>query len=239
MPSPGPPDIVARRLERLTDNDLRFLVENFPEPAASYEDIARIFASLPTTLESALDAEYVYRKIFENRRELIEISPFLLFNVLLRRCIGGARTQTERAVVNYMANLLSLFVRTERVYRPEAGDRQSYEYFVDLAAEAARADERRRFLLQAHIGNYALYLTGIFRDSLEHRRRYKRRPVDVRYYADMGRVYRDAASTRLARVYKLDDVFLRLALQFDHYRERLNVLAREYLFHYSGLHLTE
>ena len=38
-------------------------------------------------------------------------------------------------------------------------------------------------------------------------------------------------SIRLARVYKLDDVFLRLAFQFDHSRERLTVLAREYLFH--------
>src|SRR5437867_1274998 len=116
------PDIVARRLDRLSDNDLRFMLENFPQPAASYKDMARNFASLSTTLESMLDAEYVYRKIFENRRELLEISPFLLFNVLLRRCLGGARTQTDRAVVNYLANLLSLFVRTERVYRPEAGD---------------------------------------------------------------------------------------------------------------------
>jgi hypothetical protein len=232
MLSTARPDIVARGLDRLTDKDLRFMVENFPQPAASYKDMARIFASLPTTLASMLDAEYVYCKIFENRQELLEISPFLLFNVLLRRCLGGAHTQTERAVVNYLANLLSLFVRTERVYRPEAGDSQSYEYFVDLAAEAARADERRSFLLHAHIGNYALYLTGIFRDSLEYRHRYKRRPVDARYYADMGRVgYRDAASNRLARVYVLDDVLLRLALQFDHYRERLNVLAREYLFH--------
>ena len=232
MPSTARPDIVARGLDRLTDKDLRFLVENFPQPAASYEDMARIFASLPTTLESALDAEYVYRRIVENRAELLDISPFLLFNVLLRRSIGGARTPTERAVINYLANLLSLFVRTERVYRPEAGDRRSYEYFVDLAAEAARADERRRFLLHAHIGNYALYLTGLFCDWLEYRHRYKRRPTDARYYADMGRAgYRDAASNRLAKVYELDDVFLRLALQFDHYRERLSVLAREYLFH--------
>jgi hypothetical protein len=232
MPSTARPDIVARGLDRLTDRDLRFLVENFPQPAASYEEMARVLASLPTTLESMLEAEYVYRKIFETRRELLEISPFLLFNVLLRRCMGGARTQIERAVVNYLANLLSLFVRTERVYRPEAGDRHSYEYLVDLAAAAAHADERRKFLLHAHIGNYALYLTGIFRDALEYRHRYKRRPVDPRYYADMGRVgYRDAASSRLATAYKLDDIFLRLALRFDHYQERLNVLAREYLFH--------
>jgi hypothetical protein len=194
--------------------------------------MARILAALPSTLESMLEAEYVYRNIFENRGELLEISPFLLFNVLLRRATGGARTPTERAVVNYLANLLSLFVRADRLHRPEAGDSESYEYFVDLAAAAARADERRRFLLQAHIGNYALYLTGIFRDALEYRHRYKRRPVDARYYADMGRAgYRDAASNRLARVYELEDVFLRLALRFDHYRERLNMLAREHLFH--------
>jgi hypothetical protein len=233
MPRTVPPDFVARGLDRLTDEDLRFLVEHFPQPAASYEEMARIFASLPTTLESTLDAEYVYRRILENRRELLQISPFLLFNVLLRRSIGGARTPIDRAVVNYLANLLSLFVRTERLYRAEAGDRQSYEYFVDLAAEAARADEHRRFLLHAHIGNYALYLTGIFRDALEYRRRYKRRPVDPGYYADMGRTgYRDAASNRLAKLYKLNDVFLRLALRFDHYRERLSVLAREHLFNH-------
>lgn len=225
------PDIAARGLERLTDQDLRFLVENFPEPAQSYEEMARVLASLPSTLESMLDAEYVHSKIFENRRELLEISPFLLFNVLLRRCIGGARTQTDRAVINYLANLLSLFVRTDRVYHPQAGDSRSYEYFVDLAAEAGRADESRRFLLHAHMGNYALYLTGIFPDSLEYRHRFKRRPVEPRYYVDMGRAgYRDAASNRLAKAYKLDDVFLRLALVFDHYRERLNVLARDYLF---------
>ena len=56
--------------------------------------------------------------------------------------------------------------------------------------------------------------------------------MTARYYADMGRIgYRDAASSKLARAYKLDDIFLRLALQFDHYRERLDVLARDYLFH--------
>jgi hypothetical protein len=225
------PDIVARGLERLTDRDLRFLVENFPGPATTYEEVSRVLSTLPSTLESLLDAEHVYHSIFENRRQLLEISPFLLFNVLLRRSIGGARTPTERAVVNYLANLLSLFVRTDRVYRPGVRDTRSYEYFVDLAEEAARADESRSFVLNAHIGNYALYLTGIFGEALNYRQRYKRRPVDARYYADMGRVgYRDAASNRLAKVYRLEDVFLRLALQFDYYRERLGVLAREHLF---------
>lgn len=226
------PDIATRGLERLTGADLRFLAENFPQPAASYEDMARVLAGMPSTLESLLEAEYVYQAIFEQRRELLQISPFLLFNVLLRRCLEGARTPIERAVVNYLANLLALFVRAERVHRPEAGGPRTYRYFVDLAAAAAAAgDERESFLLNAHIGNYALYLSGVFRDALEYAHRYRRRPVSPRYVADMGRAgYRDAAASRLARAYGLEDVFLRLALRFDHYRERLNRLAREYLF---------
>jgi hypothetical protein len=178
-----------------------------------------------------LDAEHVHRRIFESRGDLLAISPFLLFSVLLRRCIGGPRTATDRAVINYLANLLSLFVRTDRVYRPDAGESASYEYFADLMAAAQQADERGSFLLHAHIGNYALYLTGLFPGWIEHRHRYKKRPLDARYYADMGRTgYRDAASSRLAKAFELDDIFLRLALMFDRYREWLNMLAREYLF---------
>ncbi len=225
------PDIAVRGAERLTDRDLRFLVENFPRPAATYAEMARSVAALPNTLESLLDAEYCYRKIYEHRGELLEISPFLLFSVLLRRCVDGARAPLDRAVINYLANLLSLFVRTDRVHRSHDGSENSYEYFVDLATEAARADEHDRFLLHAHMGNYALYLTGVFADALDYRQRYKRRPVGAREYADFGRSgYRDAAASRLARAYQLEDIFLRLALMFDHYRERLHRLAREYLF---------
>src|SRR5690606_32665942 len=170
------------------------------------------------------------RKIVGSRDELLSISPFLLFNVLLRRCIDG-RTPLDRAVINYLANVLSLFVRTDRALRPETQDSKRYEYFVDLAAEAQRADARRQFLLHAHIGNYALYLTGLFPDWLDYRHRFKRRPVEPGYYADVGRAgYRDAGMHRLARKYALNDIFMRLALLFHHYQSRLNVLARNYLF---------
>jgi hypothetical protein len=193
--------------------------------------MARILASLPTTLGVDARGRVRVSKIFENRRELLEISPFLLFNVLLRRCVGGARTQTERAVVNYMANLLSLFVRTRTGLLPR-GQRPRELRVLRRPGCGGRSGRRRRFLLQAHIGNYARYNGGDLPRLLEYRHRYKRRPVGMGYYADMGRAgYRDAAANRLARVYKLEDLFLRLALQFDHYRERLSVLVWEYLCH--------
>jgi len=224
------PDFAHTGVDRLATRDLRFLLEHFPEPGRSYEEIARLLNELPTTLESLLGSEYVSRQILERRDRILEISPFLLFSVLLRQTITERRNAEERRVINYLANLLSLFARSDRLYRLSDEDRESYEYLVDLIAAANDAEPRRRFLAYAHIGNYSLYLTGLFPRFIEHRRRYRRRPVDARYYTDLGRRYfQEAAHHPLAREYRLSDVFLRLALLFDHYRRALNIMASRYL----------
>lgn len=224
------PDFAHTSADLLADRDLKFLVNNFPQAGRSYEEIAQVIHRLPTTIESMLDSEYVFNKILYQRTLLLDISPFLLFNVLLRRSLGGARTAKDRKVVNYIANLLSLFVKIDRLYRVQLTDKKTYEYIVAMIDEAARADWRRQFLVYSHIGNYALYLTGIFPQWIEYRHRYKRRPVDLKFYTDSGRAYFERASTHpLAREYQLRDVFFYLAFMFDHYRQALNHMARQYL----------
>ncbi|MFQ5938336.1 MAG: hypothetical protein ACE5LB_18190 [Acidiferrobacterales bacterium] len=224
------PDFAHTNLQPLADRDLKFLMENFPEPGRSYEEISQIIDRLPTTLDSMLDSEFVFQKIWEQRAVLLDISPFLFFNVLLRRSVDNPRTANDRKVINYIANLLSLFVKAERLYRIHRGDSQTYEYLVDMIEEAARADTHRQFLVYSHIGNYTLWLTGLFPEWLEYRRRYKRRPVDVSFFTNSGRAYFErAASHPLAQEYGLNDVFLRLAMMFDHYKSGLNHMAREYL----------
>ena len=50
------------------------------------------------------------------------------------------------------------------------------------------------------------------------------------FFTNSGRAYFErAASHPLAREYGLQEVFLRLAMMFDHYRNALNYMAREYL----------
>ena len=224
------PDFARTDLRPLQDRDLKFLMENFPEPGRSYEEIAQVIHRIPTTLDSMLDSEFVFQKILEQRTLLVDVSPFLLFNVLLRRSLAENRNFRERKVINYIANLLSLFVTAERVHRVRGSDAHTYEYIVDMIAEAARSDARRQFLVYSHIGNYTLWLTGLFEEWIQHRHRYKRRPVDMSFFTDSGRAYFErAASHPLAREYGLEDVFLRLAMMFDHYRNALNYMAREYL----------
>lgn len=224
------PDIARTDLSDLPREDLRFLVENMPQAGRSYEELAAAVQELPTTLESMLSSEYVYRLIREHEGLLLDVSPFLLFGVLLRRTLDRPRSGLERRVINYLANLLTLFMHSERVLRVEPDDPQPRHYVVELLQEAEESDPQRAFLTYAHLGNYALWLTGLQMQWLEYRYRYGRRPVDPDYYSDFGRTSFDrAARHQMAERFGLDDVFLRLALMFEYYREGLNRLHAEYL----------
>ena len=168
------PDFARTDLSQLVDKDLQFLIENFPKPGRSYEEIAQLIHHLPTTLESMLNSESLFDKIRDRSLLILEISPFLFFSVLLRRSLMDRRILGDKKVINYIANLLSLFVRTDRLHRIHRNDKQTHHYLTDMIQEAANADTRRQFLIYSHIGNYSLYLTGIFPQWIEYRRRYKK-----------------------------------------------------------------
>lgn len=224
------PDFAYTDLERLESRDFQFIVEHFPVPGRSYEEIARLVHTLPTTLESLLNSEYLFRMVCEETRLLLNISPFLLFSVLLRRNLRDHRAKPDRKIINYLANLLSLFIRTDRLFRVEPHDRKEHQYLVDLISEGETADSRRQFLIHSHIGNYSLFISGLFPAWIEYRYRYKRRPINAQYYVDMGRTYFQRAATHpMARELGLDDVFLRLALLFEAYQKTLNEISQSYL----------
>lgn len=224
------PDFARTNLSGLADRDLEFLLENMPQPGSSYQDIARLINSLPTTLESMLTSEYVFQMIYNRQRQLLNISPFLLFSVLLRRSLARPRSALDRQVINYLANLLTLFIRTDRVYRVEPGDLAPHSYVVDLLQEVQDADPYRQFITYAHVGNYALWLTGLQLEWLEYRHRYHRRPIDAQYYVASGRSnFGQAARHRLAKEFSLEDVFLRLAMRFEYYKQGLNYMVRHFM----------
>lgn len=87
------PDFARARLDHLESRDLKFLLENFPVPGRSYDEMVDIIHRLPTTLESLLYSDYVYRAIFDHRKLLLDISPFLLFSVLKTQPAGKGYRQ--------------------------------------------------------------------------------------------------------------------------------------------------
>jgi len=226
------PDFAQCAKAPLTRQDLVFLFEHFPVPGVDAVEAAQRVIEQPSTLDSMLEADYVFDAIRDRSTQWLEVSPQLFFNILLRRCLPGKRNAQERQAIHYLANLLGLFTRTERVYRVTDDDEQNYQYLVDLVAAAANAGPERGFLVSSHIGNFALYTAGVRAEWVEHRHRYKRRPVTVEYYCKLGRSYYFTASRHpLADEFGLRGVFGELAGRFDYYRDGLARMAEEYLPH--------
>jgi hypothetical protein len=224
------PDFARTDLSQLVDRDLQFLIENFPKPGRTYEEIAQLLHDLPNALESTLNNEALFHKIRNHNTLILQISPFLFFSVLLRRSLMDKRILGDKRVINYIANLLSIFIKTDRAHRIHSHDEHATQYITDMIQEAAEADTRRQFLIYSHIGNYSLYITGLFPQWIEYRRHYKNRPVSAQFYVNFGREYYERASAHaLAREYALDEVFFRLSIMFEVYKDALNHLARRYL----------
>lgn len=224
------PDFATVDTTRLTERDLLFLFEHFPQPGVDAIEAVRRVHEMPSTLESLLDSDYVNRAMLDQDVAWLDVSPRLFFNVMLRHALPRTRGGEERRAINYVANMLALFVDAERVVRVAPGDGRRYEYIVDLVAEAATAAPERQFMVHCHIGNYALFVSGLQARAIEHRHRYRRRPVSLDYYRQAGRsFYATAAQNWRASRYGLRGVLTHLARRFEYYRAGLDRLAAERL----------
>jgi hypothetical protein len=224
------PDFARLGPPALEHKDLLFLFEHFPTPGVSAEEAARRVIEQPNMLDLLLESRYVYEAMLDTRAAWLDVSPKLFFNVALRRSLSGRRDAAERRTIHYLANLLGLFAHADRLYRVQQDDESSYEYLADLVQAAAEAEGSRRFLVVSHIGNYALFLAGVCAPWIEHRRVFRKRPVTLDYYCNMGRSHFATASKhRLADDYGLRPVFAQLSGRFDYYRDGLDRMAARHL----------
>jgi len=224
------PDIADFNEPALAERDLLFLFEHFPQPGVDAIEAVRRVHQMPSTLESLLESDYVHGAIRDRSVAWLDVSPQLFFNVLLRHALPRPRMPEDRRAIHYLANMLALFVHAERVHRVEPSDERTYDYIVDLVTEAASAGPERQFLVHCHIGNYALFLSGLYARAIEHRHRYRRRPVSLDYYRHTGRAfYATAAQNWRATRFGLRDALTQLSRRFDYYRGGLQRIAAENL----------
>lgn len=156
-------------------------------------------------------------------------SPPLLFYLLVRHALLESGLD-DRTLADYIAAILVEFGREDRAYRIEDGDPDTFHYLVDLVAAAEAADGRRRFLVRAHLGNYALWLGGIFPDHVTYRVQRRGAP-GLDYVEALGAAgYRMAAESRLADRHGLSRLYHTAAEVFPELRVALNRISDRYLF---------
>ncbi len=156
-------------------------------------------------------------------------APAVVFYVLVRHALleGGI---DDRATADYVTSLVMAFGRSRRAYRLSENLEEEYYYLVDMVQEMSTATGERAFLLRAHLGNFALWLAGLFPDFLEARTRRKGAPP-IEYYERMGASgYRGAAKTKHAERLGIDGVFREVAEHFSGVRVALNRISDRYLW---------
>ena len=168
-------------------------------------------------------------------RDLRRPSAPLFYYVVLRRLLLELGVE-DRAVTDYCAAMVLAFGRGDRAYRTFEHDENRYAYLVDLVEEAGRTEGERQFQLRVHLGNFSLWLTGIFPDYIAARRTRKGGPP-MPYYEALGRSgFLMASDSRLAGSYGLDGVLRAAGERFGELRIALNRMSDRVMFphHHSA-----
>jgi hypothetical protein len=158
--------------------------------------------------------------------------PELVFYVLVRHALLEDGI-TDRGVADYLSALLSAFGRGGRAYHI-ADDSAEYRYLVDIAAAAEQSTGRRAFLLRAHLGEFALWLSGVFPDHIA-ARVHRRAAPPLSYYEEMGSAgYRQAARFTEAEQHGIAELYRNCADFFPALRIALNRVSDRHLFPATG-----
>ena len=208
---------------RFTAADFDFVTRTLSKSRQAAFSLVELLTDAGTR-DRILDDELLVATILSQNGHL-SISPQFYFYILTRHALRGGGLE-DRELCDYIASLLDQFTRTARLGGPgtEQAAGRGLVYLSDLLLALRDATPAQAFLLRAHVGNYSLFLTGIFPENIA--RRSRRGAPGCSFYEEMGRAsYRAVASHQVARHWGLTDVFNGLADQFHEVRIALNQLA--------------
>jgi hypothetical protein len=212
---------------KLNQDDLQFIVTALRRQGEQDATIFKLLADAEVR-DDLLDHPRLFAYLVEFR-QTTSISPFLYFYILVRHALREFRID-DRAVADYVANLLVEFGQGNRMHRIDRHATKEYKYLVDLMAELIDADSEQTFYVQSHLGNYALFLTGIFPDHVYHRAKYHPPSPDFNYYEQVGSAnFQRASQHHIAEKFRLSDILYLLSQQFRQVRLALNHLADSFL----------
>jgi hypothetical protein len=178
--------------------------------------------------DQALDSPALFDALMD-LPEPLPISAHLYFYVVTRHALMQQGIE-QREVSDYVASVLTAFSQTDRLCKLSAPkSREEFNYITDLLAATQRAPSERVFLIHSHLGNYALFIAGIFPQYVQYRVERQGAP-SIEFYEDVGSSsYRLASDHQMARLHMLNEVYRLISEQFRDIRLALNRLADAHL----------
>lgn len=171
---------------------------------------------------------------YDDIGELTGLKLSDILDLFLIKVLYVNRQSRDAETLRYLGRLMERYLQAGEL---SLGDRQGFlPYLSDLMEETAHPSHTYQNLFEAYrkYGDNALFISGVFPDSLGRRRRggmLGGAPfVDKSYFSAMGkRYYEMAAEHELARWVSLRETLLRLARFFDLYVDALNEMSGRYV----------
>jgi hypothetical protein len=210
---------------RFTAADFDFVVRTLARSQKDHVSLVDLLAD-DDTRDNVLDHPRLVDAILSNANHLT-ISSLFYFYVLARHVLQQAGLG-DRKLCDYVGSLLETFSRANLLRSPHAPNESSVQYISDMLIALTRVTPEQAFLLRAHVGNYSLFISGIFHENTQ--RRSRRGAPDMQFYEQIGRTnYQLLSSHATARRCELNDVFEGLADRFHDVRLALNQLSDQLL----------
>lgn len=179
-------------------------------------------------LDAILDDPGLLRALLSTQLGACASEPLFLYVVARHAMLQSG--EDEAMLADYAASILLHFGLRGRANRIAASDDEQYDTLAALVGDVDGPDARRTLLVRAHLGNYALWLAGMFPDFIE-RRRWRRGGPPIDYYDEMGqRGFQLAAEHRLANEQGLQPMFALAAAHFGVMRVALNRVSDTLMF---------
>jgi hypothetical protein len=156
-----------------------------------------------------------------DRQLLREQSPAEYFREQVSAAMARQHLRAGDLTTYYLVNLLCRFVRPEGLAAQEDGLPLAFRLARALESGGVQQRERLR-----HLGDFSLFVSGFFSDSLQ------RRAVDVDYYVSMGEYAYGSLSRRDAET--LAEVFRELAGKFVGFMDVLADVSEQTAVSSSG-----
>jgi len=220
--------ITANCREKFTEKDFLFIVDTLADNAKSKQEALVALLSDPGSLDTILDDDNLFQKITQSSA-FSEISPYLYFYLLTRHVLNEYDVD-DRNVADYVAAMLARFCSSSRMHGISSEHQRNYRYLVDMMVDATNASPREAFLIRSHMGNYSLFITGLFPDYVYRQSTYGRKSPGFDYYEQMGRSsFQWASQHRLALQFSLAEILSSLSDNFRQIRIALNCLTDQYI----------
>ena len=167
---------------------------------------------------------------YDDIEELTALSLTDILDLFLIKVLYINRGSRDLAALEYLRDLLSRYLFASALHLGKG----IVPYMSDLVTATAGTGDEETFEVARHFGDNALFISGVFPQSLGRKRSGGRMGgvafVDRDYFITVGRQYYTlAASQERARVISLRATLLRLSQFFDVYVDALNEMSGHYV----------